>query len=54
MLFVGCLLLGIGLGMLFDELAAGAVIGIGVAFILSGLADRLKPLIRRERGHDKV
>ncbi len=42
MLFVGCLILGIGIGLLFDEAGAGTLIGLGVGFILEGLLGRMK------------
>jgi hypothetical protein len=32
--FVGCIIAGVGLGLLFDEVAAGAVLGVGAGFIL--------------------
>ncbi|WP_188455960.1 hypothetical protein [Virgibacillus oceani] len=31
--FVGCLILGSGIGMLFDNTAAGSTIGLGVGFL---------------------
>jgi hypothetical protein len=34
--FVGCAVLGVGLGLMFDQTAAGSVIGVGVGFILMG------------------
>lgn len=33
----GCILIGIGLGMLFDHTAAGAIIGVGAGLILEAL-----------------
>lgn len=31
--FVGCIVLGIGLGMIFDKEGAGMMIGLGVGFL---------------------
>jgi hypothetical protein len=31
--FVGCMMLGVGLGSLFDNAGAGWLIGIGVGFL---------------------
>ncbi|MGP4071105.1 hypothetical protein ACTWQB_00955 [Piscibacillus sp. B03] len=36
----GCTLLGIGLGLLFDEVAAGTLIGIGLGLLLSGASGK--------------
>ena len=35
--FVGPLLIGIGLGIYFNQVAVGALVGLGVGFILFGL-----------------
>lgn len=35
--FVGCMFVGIGLGMYFNQLVVGLMIGMGVGFILMGL-----------------
>ena len=32
--FVGCTLIGVGLGMLFDQTSAGSTLGVGVGFIV--------------------
>lgn len=32
--FVGCIVLGAGIGMLFDSVAIGGTIGVGVGFLL--------------------
>lgn len=34
MIIAGCLLVGIGLGMLFGHTGAGTLIGLGVGFLL--------------------
>lgn len=31
--FVGCMMLGIGIGILFDQAGAGVMIGMGVGFL---------------------
>ena len=36
-IFVGCMFLGIGIGMLFGEPGIGVLIGLGVGFIFRGL-----------------
>lgn len=35
--FVGCIVLGTGIGMLFNEAGIGAVIGLGLGFLLMAL-----------------
>lgn len=32
--FMGCVVLGVGLGMVFDNTGAGSVIGVGVGFLV--------------------
>ena len=32
-IFVACILLGIGIGKLFDQQSAGTLIGVGVGFL---------------------
>ena len=55
MLFVGCLLLGLGLGLLLDEVAAGTLIGLGIGFIVAGVLNRLEPWLKAApRRRDKV
>jgi NhaP-type Na+/H+ or K+/H+ antiporter len=34
-IFVGFMLLGIGIGMIFDKAGAGCLIGMGIGFIIS-------------------
>jgi len=36
--FVGSLMIGVGLGIYYNNTAVGALIGLGVGFILLGLA----------------
>lgn len=33
-MFVGCMFLGMGLGLLFGHIPAGTIIGMGVGFIV--------------------
>lgn len=40
MLIVGSLLLGVGFGMFVDNTGAGALVGLGVGFILEFLSAR--------------
>ncbi|MFD2629916.1 hypothetical protein [Oceanobacillus kapialis] len=40
--FVGCMFLGIGIGMLFDRIAAGTLIGMGTGFVMVALFNRSK------------
>jgi hypothetical protein len=35
--FVGCIVLGVGIGMLFDNPGAGSLIGVGVGFLAMAL-----------------
>jgi hypothetical protein len=32
-MFIGCLFIGLGLGFLFDQVVAGAMLGVGVGFL---------------------
>jgi len=41
LLFVGCLFLGIGIGMYLDSVKVGTMIGLGVGFLVMA-ATRLK------------
>ncbi len=36
-LFVGCIVLGLGIGLLLDHAGVGVLIGLGVGFIVMGL-----------------
>lgn len=38
--FVGCIILGTGIGMLFDAVAAGSVIGVGTGFLAMAILGR--------------
>lgn len=40
--FVGCIMLGIGLGMLVDQEGAGMMIGVGVGFLAMALLGKKK------------
>lgn len=40
--FTGCIILGIGIGMLFNQTVAGTVIGVGVGFIAMAIFGREK------------
>lgn len=35
--FVGCMMVGIGLGVLFDNAGAGTLLGIGVGFLVMSI-----------------
>lgn len=43
--FVGAILVGIGVGMLFGQTTAGTLIGVGVGFIMWGLLDHRKKMV---------
>ena len=36
-IFVGCMFLGIGIGMYFGETGAGTMVGMGIGFIVERL-----------------
>lgn len=46
-LFIGAILVGIGIGMIFDNVGAGAVIGTGVGFILMGMVTPMNRVMKR-------
>jgi hypothetical protein len=46
-LFVGAILVGIGIGMIFGNVGAGAVIGTGVGFILMGITAPMNRVMKR-------
>ncbi|ESU26258.1 hypothetical protein FLJC2902T_27380 [Flavobacterium limnosediminis JC2902] len=37
-IFIGCMFLGMGLGMYFDKMTMGIMVGMGVGFIASAIA----------------
>ena len=37
MFFAGCMFIGIGLGFVFNHVAAGTLIGMGAGFVLEGV-----------------
>jgi len=41
-IFVGCMFLGIGIGMLFEETGAGTMVGMGVGFIADSIYSKKK------------
>jgi len=41
LMFVGPLMIGIGLGIYFDQTAVGVLVGLGFGFILYGLVKAL-------------
>jgi hypothetical protein len=41
LVFVGPLLIGIGIGIYFNQTAVGVLVGLGVSFILFGLVKAL-------------
>ncbi|HLR14996.1 MAG TPA: hypothetical protein VK144_04175 [Bacillota bacterium] len=40
--FVGCIMLGLGIGMIFDNAGAGVIIGIGIGFLAMAILSRRK------------
>ncbi len=40
MVFVGCILVGLGLGFLFNQIVAGTILGVGVGFLAMALVSR--------------
>lgn len=37
--FLACMFIGLGIGMIFDQAGAGIIIGMGVGFLLEGLLE---------------
>lgn len=46
-IFVGCLLLGTGIGMLFGHAGPGAVIGLGLGFILGSIGEGMRRVTKK-------
>lgn len=42
MIFVGCILLGMGIGMIAEETGVGLFIGMGIGFIAMGILRRFE------------
>ncbi len=40
MAFVGCILIGLGLGYLFNQIIVGSILGVGVGFLVMALASK--------------
>jgi len=40
--FIGCIILGTGIGMLFDQTGAGSTIGVGAGFLAMVLFGKKK------------
>jgi len=38
--FIGCILIGIGVGLFYDHVAVGTLIGTGVGFVVMALLRR--------------
>ena len=41
-IFVGCMFVGIGIGMLFGETGSGTMVGMGVGFIADSIYSKKK------------
>ncbi len=41
-IFVGCMFVGIGIGMLFGETGSGTMVGMGVGFIANSIYSKNK------------
>ncbi|NBG66855.1 hypothetical protein [Acidiluteibacter ferrifornacis] len=41
-IFIGCMFIGIGLGMFFHSTGVGTIIGMGVGYILKAIIDNQK------------
>lgn len=46
-LFVGCIIIGLGIGLLLGNAAAGVLIGLGVGFIVMGLSKMITGFVSR-------
>lgn len=49
MIIVGCLLIGLGIGMFFEEAGIGVLIGLGLGFLFTGLFGEREPWMRYSR-----
>ncbi len=38
-IFLACMFIGLGIGMLFDQAGAGIIIGMGIGFLVEGLLE---------------
>lgn len=41
-IFIGCMFVGMGIGMYFDKMSIGVLIGMGVGFIASSIVKATK------------
>lgn len=48
--FVGCTLIGLGIGLLFGQPGPGVLIGIGVGFVLMGFSQPVSKFMRYQSG----
>ena len=47
-LFVGCIIIGLGIGIIIGEAGAGVLIGLGIGFIVMGLSKMISGLISKQ------